>query len=126
MRAPAIGTGPFKFVEFRPNDRIRGPKETRVLEAGPALSRRRRVADRSEPGDADPGVRREQFRSGLRSDIPAAAGSQEPGAAGGDVFPANLPRTLLVNRTIPPFDNPELRRAMALSPDQAFIDILTL
>jgi hypothetical protein len=30
-----------------------------------------------------------------------------------DVFPANLPRTLLVNRTTPPFDNPELRRAMS-------------
>jgi len=44
-----------------------------------------------------------------------------------DVFPANLPRTLLVNRTRPPFDNPELRRAMALSLDhQAFIDIITL
>ena len=43
------------------------------------------------------------------------------------MFPANLPRTLLVNRTIPPFDNPGLRRAMALSLDhQAFIDILTL
>ena len=39
-----------------------------------------------------------------------------------DVFPANLPRTLLVNRTMPPFDSPELRRAMALSVDrQAFI-----
>jgi peptide/nickel transport system substrate-binding protein len=34
---------------------------------------------------------------------------------------------LLVNRTAPPFDNPELRRAMALSLDhQAFIDIITL
>src|SRR5207302_6970874 len=44
-----------------------------------------------------------------------------------DVFPANLPRTLLVNRTTPPFDNPELRRAMALSLDRkAFVDILTL
>ena len=44
-----------------------------------------------------------------------------------DVFPADLPRTLLVNRIIPPFDNPVLRRAMALSLDhQAFIDILTL
>ena len=43
-----------------------------------------------------------------------------------DVFPANLPRTLLVNRTAPPFDNPELRRAMALGLDhQAFIDIIT-
>ena len=40
-----------------------------------------------------------------------------------DVFPANLPRTLLVNRAAPPFDNPELRRAMALSLDhQAFVE----
>ena len=35
-------------------------------------------------------------------------------------------RTLLVNRDKPPFDNPDLRRAMALSLDRkAFIDILT-
>jgi peptide/nickel transport system substrate-binding protein len=44
-----------------------------------------------------------------------------------DVLPANLPRTLLVNRTSPPFDAPRLRRAMALSLDhQAFIDIIIL
>jgi peptide/nickel transport system substrate-binding protein len=35
-------------------------------------------------------------------------------------------RNLIVNRDKPPFDNPDLRRAMALSLDrQAFIDILT-
>src|SRR5260370_32863043 len=38
----------------------------------------------------------------------------------------NNSRDLLINRAVPPFDNPELRRAMALSLDrQAFIDILT-
>jgi peptide/nickel transport system substrate-binding protein len=37
-----------------------------------------------------------------------------------------LSRTLLINREKPPFDNPELRRAMALSLDRkAFIDIIT-
>jgi peptide/nickel transport system substrate-binding protein len=37
----------------------------------------------------------------------------------------NIPRQLLVNRSKPPFDNAELRRAMALSLDRrAFIDIL--
>ena len=40
--------------------------------------------------------------------------------------PWNIPRQLLVNRDKPPFDNPELRRAMALTLDRkAFIDILS-
>src|SRR5262249_52096479 len=43
-----------------------------------------------------------------------------------DVMMDNNSRDLIVNRTVPPFDNLELRRAMALSLDrQAFIDILT-
>ena len=40
--------------------------------------------------------------------------------------PTNVNRTLIINRDKPPFDNPELRRAMALSLDRkAFIDIIT-
>ena len=39
--------------------------------------------------------------------------------------PGNVNRHLLVNRDKPPFDNPNLRRAMALSIDrQAFVDII--
>ena len=42
-----------------------------------------------------------------------------------EVQTGNLPRTLLVNPTAPPFDNPELRRAMGLAFDrQAFLVIL--
>src|SRR5258708_30813138 len=38
----------------------------------------------------------------------------------------NVPRTMLINPAAAPFDNPELRRAMALSIDrQAFVDIIT-
>jgi peptide/nickel transport system substrate-binding protein len=38
----------------------------------------------------------------------------------------NVNRTMIVNPSAPPFDKPELRRAMALSLDhQAFIDIIT-
>jgi peptide/nickel transport system substrate-binding protein len=51
--------------------------------------------------------------------------SQEPDAIC-EVVPTNVPRTLLVNPAAPPFDNPDLRRAMALTLDRkAFIDILT-
>src|SRR5260370_15180448 len=43
-----------------------------------------------------------------------------------EMGPVGLNRNLLVNRAVPPFDNPDLRHAMALSLDrQAFIDILT-
>jgi ABC-type transport system substrate-binding protein len=37
----------------------------------------------------------------------------------------NTSRTAIVNRAVPPFDNPELRRAIMLALDrQAFIDII--
>jgi peptide/nickel transport system substrate-binding protein len=40
--------------------------------------------------------------------------------------PTNVGRTLLINRDAPPFNNADLRRAMALALDrQAFIDIVT-
>jgi peptide/nickel transport system substrate-binding protein len=42
------------------------------------------------------------------------------------VTSTNVNRTMIVNPSKPPFDNPELRRAMALSLGRkAFIDILT-
>jgi len=38
----------------------------------------------------------------------------------------NVPRTMLINLHKPPFDNPELRRAMVLAIDRkAFVDIIT-
>jgi peptide/nickel transport system substrate-binding protein len=43
-----------------------------------------------------------------------------------EMGPVGLNRALIVNRDKPPFDNPDLRHAMALSLDrQAFIDIVT-
>jgi len=43
-----------------------------------------------------------------------------------EMGPVGLNRALLVNRDKPPFDNPDLRRAMGLSFDRtAFIDIVT-
>src|SRR5215467_1811126 len=43
-----------------------------------------------------------------------------------DLVPIGISRILIVNRDAPPFDNPDLRQAMALSLDRhAFIDIIT-
>jgi len=128
VRAHPIGTGPFKFVDsgrttgsgvarkpeyWKPDRPCLDGVEWRIV---PTLATRILgfVA-----GSFD-----QVF--GLTFPLLQDLKSQAPQAVC-DVFPANLPRTLLVNRIIPPFDNPELRRAMALSLDhQAFIDILTL
>ena len=43
-----------------------------------------------------------------------------------ELAPIGVNRSLIANRDKPPFDNPDLRRAMALSLDRkAFIDIIT-
>ena len=82
MRQHPIGTGPFKFVEFKPNEFDQADPQPRLLEAGPALSRRHRVHDHSQRLYLDPGPRRPPVRShrtGLRADI-AIEGDQEPSA----------------------------------------------
>ncbi len=128
MRLKPIGTGPFKFGEFKPNEVIWVTKNpdywkpdrpyldaieytivpsisTRIL--GFIVGKFDTVYGVSIP---------------LLNDVKGQAPQ-----ANCQVIPANVPRTLLVNRAVPPFDNAELRRAMALSLDRkAFIDILTL
>src|SRR5262249_3924736 len=43
-----------------------------------------------------------------------------------EVTPGGISRNLIVNRDAPPFDNPDMRRAMSLSLDRkAFIDIIS-
>ena len=128
MRTHPVGTGPFKFAEFKPNELIRVVKnpdywkpDRPYLEAieypiVPSLSTRIL------------GFVAGKFDSitGVSIPLMADAKAQAPEAVC-QVIPTNLPRTLLVNRSVPPFDNPELRRAMALSIDRkAFIDIITL
>ncbi|MBV8095021.1 MAG: hypothetical protein JO110_17690 [Acetobacteraceae bacterium] len=118
LRAHPIGTGPFKFVEFRPNERIRVARNPEYWKPGrpyldgiewpivPSLATRI-LGFVAGSFDQVFGVTIPPLQ-GLKRQVPQAVC---------DVFPANLPRTLLVNRTAPPFDNPELQRAMALSLD---------
>jgi peptide/nickel transport system substrate-binding protein len=128
MRLKPIGTGPFKFVEFKPNELIRVAKNPDYWKPGrpfldgiewpiiPSISTRLLgfVADKF---DTVYGVTIPLLHD-VRSQAPQAVC---------DVIPTNVPRTLLVNRAVPPLDNPELRRAMSLTIDRkAFIDILTL
>ncbi len=82
MRSHPIGTGPFKFVEFKPNESIKVTRNPGLLEEGPPLSRRHRIHDHQEPFDRNSSVCRGQGRHDLAvfSAGPASEGRQEPGA----------------------------------------------
>src|SRR5713226_3097760 len=130
MRQHPIGTGPFKFVEFKPNEDIKvtrnpdywkpdrpyldGVEYTIIRDPATAL-----LAfisgkfDMTFPFDLSV----PQFND-MRGQMPQAICELTPvGGVNGH---------LLINRDNPPFNNPDLRRAMALSIDRkAFVDILT-
>jgi peptide/nickel transport system substrate-binding protein len=129
MRQHPIGTGPFKFVEFKPNEYI---KVTRNLDYWKpdrpyldgieyTIIRNRSTAVLAFiSGKFDttfPTTLTVPLMKNVESQMPQAICELTP--SGG------INWHLLVNRDRPPFDNPDVRRAMALSLDRkAFIDIL--
>jgi peptide/nickel transport system substrate-binding protein len=129
MRQRPIGTGPFKFVEFKPNEYIKVTKNPDYWKPGrPYLDGieytiMREIAPRNLA-----------FFAGM-FDVTSPYGVTIPTlkdfkaqAPWGicEVTATNVNRTMIVNSSAPPFDKIELRRAMALSLDrQAFIDIIT-
>jgi peptide/nickel transport system substrate-binding protein len=127
MRQHPIGTGPFKFVEFKPNEYIRVTKNPDYWKPGrPYLDGIEYTIMR------EAGPRNLAFFAGKFDMIPLGVTiptlkdfkDQAPQAIC-EINTANVPRTLLINPSAPPFDNPELRRAMGLAFDRkAFLDIL--
>ncbi|MBV8119492.1 MAG: ABC transporter substrate-binding protein [Alphaproteobacteria bacterium] len=127
MRQHPIGTGPFKFVEFKPNEYIKVTKNPDYWKPGrPYLDAieypiMREIAPRNlaffaGKFDAIPlGVSIPTLKD-FKEQAPRAICQQNVG---------NVPRTMLINLHKPPFDNPEFRRAMVLALDRkAFVDIL--
>jgi len=126
IRQHPIGTGPFKFAEFKPNEYIkvaRNPdywKPDRPYLDGieftvirdPATMVLAFISGKLDlAGGLSPSMMKD-----IMSQVPEAICERTPG---------NVNRHLIINRDKPPFNNPELRRAMALSIDrQAFIDIV--
>ena len=127
MRQHPIGTGPFKFVEFKPNEYIKVTKNpdywkparpyldgiefTIMREIGP-----RNLAFFAGKFDAIPlGVTIPTLKD-FKEQAPKAICLENVG---------NVPRTMLINLHKPPFDNSQLRRAMVLALDRnAFVDII--
>jgi peptide/nickel transport system substrate-binding protein len=127
MRSKPIGTGPFKFVSFKPNQSITVTrnkeywKEGRPYLDGIEYTIIKNVSTRllsflSGKDDAYFTVTIPQLKDVKR---------QAPDAIC-EEFTSSVARNLIVNRGVPPFDNPDLRRAMSLTLDRrAFVDILT-
>jgi peptide/nickel transport system substrate-binding protein len=129
MRQHPIGTGPFKFVEFKPNESIKVTRNPDYWKPGlpyldgidytvikdPSTALLAFVAGKFDM--TFPYFTRMPQLKDIRSQVPQAICEVTP--AGG------VNGNLLVNRDKPPFNDRELRRAMALSLDRkAFIDIL--
>ncbi len=129
MRLHPIGTGPFKFVEYKPNEHIKVVRNPDYWKPGrPYLDAieysivpNRSTAmlgfiagkyDMTWPYNLTPPLMRD-------------VKGQAPNAVC-EMLTNNGTNNLLLNRDTPPFNNAELRRALALSFDRkAFVDILS-
>jgi peptide/nickel transport system substrate-binding protein len=126
MRQHPIGTGPFKFVEFKPNERITLARNPDYWKPGrPYLDGIEFTIIR------DVSTAHLAFVAGkldwIGTSIPLLKDiKREAPEAVCELTSGGISRNLIVNRDAPPFDNPDMRLAMALSLDRkAFIDIIS-
>jgi peptide/nickel transport system substrate-binding protein len=129
MRQHPVGTGPFKFIEFKPNESIKVTRNPDYWKPG------RPYLDGIEytiiPNRATAML---AFIAGkfdmtwpFNVSVPLLrdVASQAPQAIC-ELKPNGNARSLLLNRGVPPFDNSDIRRAVALTLDRrSFIDILS-
>ena len=129
MRTNPVGTGPFKFVEFKRNESIRLARNSDYWKAGrPYLDAieftiipNRSTAILSFVSGQHDMTFPYEMTIPLVKDIK----SQAPQATC-EVTTTNVSTNLLVNRDKAPFDNAEIRRAMALVLDRkAFVSIMS-
>ena len=129
MRLHPIGTGPFKFVEYKPNEHIKVVKNPDYWKKGrPYLDA---IEYRIVPNvsTAILGFVAGQFDVTWPFSVTPAllkdVNSQAPQAIC-KMATNNGTNNLLLNRDKPPFDNPDLRKALALTLDRkSFVDILS-
>jgi peptide/nickel transport system substrate-binding protein len=126
MRLHPIGTGPFKFIEFKPNEDVKVTRNPDYWKPGlPHLDSIEWVIIKNMS------TRTLSFIAGKTDLLPGVTppvlkeiNAQAPQAIC-EGTPANVSRNVLINRAAPPFDNPELRRAIMLTLDRnTFNDIL--
>jgi peptide/nickel transport system substrate-binding protein len=129
MRRRPIGTGPFKFVEFKPNETIkvtRNPdywKKDRPYLDGIEykIIKNQSTAALTFVSGAVDITSFYFFQVPMLKDIK----SQKADVIC-ELMASNVQRNVIVNRESPPFNDPNVRRAVALTLDrQAFLDTLT-
>src|SRR6266851_1963356 len=129
MRQHPVGTGPFKFVEFKPNEHIKVTRNPDYWKPGrPYLDGiEYTIMGEIAPRNLAFFAGKFDVTSPYGVTIPTLKDFKEQAPWGiCEVTATNVNRTMIVNPSAPPFDNLDLRRAMALSLDrQAFIDIIT-
>ena len=128
MRTHPIGTGPFKFVEFKQNESIKLAKNENYWKEGlpyldgiefTIISNRATAVLAFVAGKVDMTFPTEMTKA-LIADI-----KKQDATAICEIGPINVSTNLIVNRENPPFNNVEVRKAMALALDRkAFIDII--
>jgi peptide/nickel transport system substrate-binding protein len=128
MRTKPIGTGPFKFVEFKANETIRLARNENYWVPGrpyldgieySIITNRSTAMLAFVAGKLDMTFPYE-MTAGLTRDI-----KQQAPASICTYGPTNVSINLIVNRERAPFDNADIRRAMALTLDRkSFVQIL--
>ena len=128
MRQHPIGTGPFKFVSYEPNKSIRLERNPHYWKEGrpyldgiewTIIANRATAILAFTAGEFDL-----TFPFGVTVPLMKNIQKDAPNAVC-DLQPADQSTNLIVNRDAPPFDNPEIRRAMALALDRkSFVDTL--
>jgi len=129
MRTKPIGTGPFKFVDFKQNEFIKLAKNPTYWKKGlPYLDAIEWTIVRSRSTRVLGFVAGEfdmTFPVDITVPLLKDVTSQRPQATC-QLQPTNVAVNLLVNRDSAPFSDPKIRRAMMLTMDRkAFIDILS-
>ena len=128
MRTHPIGTGPFKFVEYKTNQSIKVVRNPDYWKKGrPYLD----GIDYTIIHDVSTSVLAfvagkydMTFPTNLTIAEVKDLKKQDPQAVC-KIEPDNVNTNLIINRDSPPFNNPDIRKAMALTLDRkAFVDIL--
>ena len=128
MRTHPVGTGPFKFVEMKQNESIKLLKNPDYFKKGlpyldgidfTIISNRATAVLAFVAGKVDMTFPTEMTKA-LEADIK----KQDPNAIC-EIAPINVSTNLIINQDQPPFNNLELRKAMAMALDRkSFIDII--
>ena len=128
MRKRPIGTGPYVFVDYKPNQYIKVARNPAYWKPGrPHLDGIEYMIIKNVATGMmgfTSGTFDMAFPYQVSLPVLKDVRKQTP-AAVCEVTPGTTNRHVIINRSVPPFDNRDVRLAMALSIDrQAFIDIL--